>query len=572
MNKMFFLSGLPRSGSTVLAAILNQRRDIKVTPTSGLISIFGSVVQAWENDPSRVAQGQGKEHLYFMLRSLIPTPPGVIHVDKSRGWVDPTIQKTMEAVLDGPPRIIATVRNVASCAASFVALAKPDNIAEFLRGGYIQHLKGSYMSLRAGYEAYPENILFVEYENLVANPMAEMKRIEEFWGLPRFKYNFKKIDGSSVKEDDENAWGLPGLHDISPTLKSSSLNAVELLGEEYYKFMAPAFWNGESESKTDILDTQVSMAIAGKFEEAEELCTAIHKLRPNDDRAAFNRGWYELRNGRLKSGFELLDRGRLENVFGNPCPSSRPRYDGRLLNGETVLLVLEGGLGDQIHSARWAREIVAKGGVCVVSCSADLAELMLLVDGVSAAVESRAAGGVFHHFHILGMSGYLSFLAIDSAPYIPCRTLPDRNRIGLRWAGNPQFEHEQHRAFDPTPLFSLPGTLVNLQRDEGAELAPEHLLKVPLDTWMHTRLAIEGCDIVVTSDTSVGHLAAAMGKDTRIIVPVLPYYLWADGKRDSIWYSNVTLFRQKEYGNWGSPLDEVVESVSNPEKRLRLAG
>ena len=570
MNKMFFLAGLPRSGSTVLAAIINQRSDVKVTPTSGLIGILGSVVSAWENDPSRVAQGQDKEHLYSLLRNLIPSSPGVIHVDKSRGWVDPTIQSTMSSVLGEPPKIVATVRSVANCAASFVKLAKPNNVSEFLRGGYIQHLKGSYVSLRAGYEAYPENILIVEYENLVYNPSKEMKRIEKFWGIKPFKYNFKKIDGSSVKEDDENAWGLSGLHNIFPLLEDTKTDAAEFLGEEHYKFMVPAFWKGEVENRVDILDTQVKLAIEGKFQEAEELCSAITKLRPTDDRAAFNRGWYELRNGNLKDGFELLDRGRAENVFGNPCPSARPRYDGRLLNGETVLLVLEGGLGDQIHSARWARGIVARGGVCVVSCSPELAELMLTVDGVSAAVESRAAGGVFHHYHILGMSGYLSFQAINDRPYIPCRPSPKKDRIGLRWAGNPKFEHEQHRTFDPTPLFKLPGTLINLQRDEGEELATDNLLKVPLDSWMHTRLAIEGCDIVVTSDTSVGHLSAAMGKDTRIIVPVLPYYLWANGKRNSIWYDSVTLYRQVEYGNWDAPLAEIAESLAT--KELRLAG
>ena len=130
---LYFLSGLPRSGSTVLAALLNQRPDIHVTPTSGLIDIFGAVCQTWENNPSTKAQKQTTEHLYATLRALVPKrEDGKIVVDKSRGWVTPVIQKTMEGVLKAPPKIVATVRNTDACAASFVKIAKPENVAEFL--------------------------------------------------------------------------------------------------------------------------------------------------------------------------------------------------------------------------------------------------------------------------------------------------------------------------------------------------------------------------------------------------------------------------------------------------------
>ena len=61
---------------------------------------------------------------------------------------------------------------------------------------------------------------------------------------------------------------------------------------------------------------------------------------------------------------------------------------------------------------------------------------------------------VLENSHVLGMSGYLSFLTVNSAPYIPCRSHKPSGKIGLRWAGNPKFEHEQHRVFDPTVLFT----------------------------------------------------------------------------------------------------------------------
>ena len=565
---LHFLSGLPRSGSTVLAAILNQRPDLHVTPTSGLIDIMGAVCASWENNPTTKGQKQTKEHLYATLRQLVPRrEDNKIVVDKSRGWVAPQIQTTMCEVLEAPPKIVATVRSVAACAASFVKVAKPDNLAEFLKGQMIGHLKQSYASLREGYTAHPENILIIDYDELLARPQDQIERIERFWGLEHFKHDFNQIDGASVAEDDENAWGVAGLHDIKPVLKATGTDAQAILGEHYYKFQAPKFWMGENEPQKDVLDLQVEAAVRGDFEAAESMCKMIAELRPSDDRAAFNRGWYALRHGNLKEGFTLLDRGRHESVFGNPCPSAMPVYQGQVLNGETVLLALEGGLGDQIHAARWAREIAQRGGVCVVSCAPELAPIMQMVDGVSAVVESRAAGGVFHQFHVLGMSGYLSFGVVNNAPYISTRFAKPSGKIGLRWAGNPQFKHEQHRTFDPLPLFRLPGKLVSLQRDSGAEQAPPHVQRPCLDTWLHTKAVIESCDSIVSSCTSVAHLAAAMGKPTTIIVPVLPYYLWADGLETSIWYESVTLVRQVKFGDWDAPLHQVQELFGGCEDK-----
>ncbi len=557
---MYFLSGLPRSGSTVLAALLNQRPDVHVTPTSGLIDIFGAICQAWEHNPTTLANKQTNEYLYSTLRKLIPErDDGKIVVDKSRGWAEPKIQSTMSEVLQSPPRIVASVRNVADCAASFVKIAKPNNLSEFFHGPLIQHLRSGYISLQEGYLQNPENILFIDYDELMENPRAEIAKIEAFWGLQHFGHDFFAIDGASVEEDDENAWGIPGLHTVGRELQRSDTDAAKILGEYHYRFQIPAFWKDEPELPTDPLNIQVEAALRGDFEEAEALCAAIQELRPTDNRAAFNRGWYALRHGRMAQGFELLDRGRAEGVFGNPNPSAMPKYEGQVLNGKTVLLVCEGGLGDQIHSARWARDIVGRGGRCVLACAPELAPLLLQAEGVSAVVESRAAGGVYHHFHVLGMSGYLSFREVNSAPYIPCRTkIRHTGRTGLRWAGNPEFEHEQHRTFDPTPLFNLPGELVSLQRDTNTDIIPPHVQRPCLDTWLDTKAVIESLDLVITSCTSVAHLAAAMGKETWIIAPILPYYLWADGKDGSIWYRNVKLYRQETFGDWKAPINKIL--------------
>jgi len=184
-------------------------------------------------------------------------------------------------------------------------------------------------------------------------------------------------------------------------------------------------------------------------------------------------------------------------------------------------------------------------------------------------VESMAAGGVYHNYHVLGMSGYLSFLTVNNAPYIPCKTIKPNGKIGLRWQGNPRFEHEHNRVFDPSPLFTIPAELVSLQRDVATDNIPDHVQKPCLDTWLHTKAVIESVDKVISSCTSVAHLAAAMGKETWIISPVLPYYLWADGKESSIWYRNVRLFRQEKFGDWDTPLAKVTGEFTEKIRRVK---
>ena len=110
------------------------------------------------------------------------------------------------------------------------------------------------------------------------------------------------------------------------------------------------------------LDTQLAAGIIGDFETGQRIADELAIKEPKNHRAAFNRGWYELRKGHLLDGMMLLDRGRIEKVFGNEYPNvPTPLWDGKQTG--TALLNLEAGLGDQIHGARFARELKKRGQV-----------------------------------------------------------------------------------------------------------------------------------------------------------------------------------------------------------------
>ena len=245
-------------------------------------------------------------------------------------------------------------------------------------------------------------------------------------------------------------------------------------------------------------------------------------------------------------------------------------WDGEQ-NG-TILLNLEGGLGDQIHGARFANDIADRGNKVIVACSGPLASVVKQIEGVTAVVQHEAVFGVVHDYWVPSMSaivplGY-QYGHLDGSAYIPKPEVSksENFRIGLRWQGNPQFEHEQHRLFPNQLLFNaVKGhdvEYISLQRDEGAEHRPDWVKESCLDSWADTQNTIASCDLVITSCTSVAHLSAAMGVPTWIVVPILPYYLWAKPGNKTEWYNSVELFRQETYGDWTAPFVKIKKQLN----------
>jgi hypothetical protein len=156
---------------------------------------------------------------------------------------------------------------------------------------------------------------------------------------------------------------------------------------------------------------------------------------------------------------------------------------------------------------------------------------------------------------------------ISGNPYIPKTNKHNNKRpvIGVRWQGNPKFEHEQNRKFPLKPFFdalkNIDADFICLQRDEGEEYCPDFIKKVALNNWNQTRDVISGCNLVVSSCTSVAHLSGAMGVPTWIMLPVLHYYLWSVPGERTPYYDSVRLFRQKKFGCWKSPIGEIKKSL-----------
>jgi hypothetical protein len=573
LNKLHFLAGIPRSGSTVLAAILNQNPQTHVTTTSGLVFALNGLANAWHDTPLLNDGDPTKERLAKTMRSVVSgfydTNKPVV-IDKARGWPIPIIMSAMKQVLGRKPKIIATVRSVPDCMASFVRVAKPENFDDWMSKGELSsHLKVAYQTLQAGYEYDKSCFLIVEYEDLLKNAKQELERIHQFLNLDPFVYNFDNIDGSTVAEDDENLHHYKGLHDIKPKLaRQHNQSAKDVLGYHYGQFCQPEFWavTPSPPPDPDLLDVQLAASTTGNFEEGKRIAEKLKIERPNDHRAAYNRGWYELRDGNIQEGYKLLHRGRKVGVFGNSQPNTRqPEWDGR--SGKTILLQLEGGLGDQLHQVRYTRELRSNGFSPIVSCSGELVPFIASTELADAVVQHGAEYGVFHDYWMSGMSSpmYLGLnrRSIQGDAYIHTDfTVPNKKlRVGLRWSGNKTFEAQHHKLFPAQLFFDAVKRddveFISLQRDADLEHKPSWVQDVPLQTWHDTHKAVSSCDLVITSCTSVSHLSAAMGIPTWVVIPIMGYYLYAEPGDQTPYYNSMRLFRQQKYGDWTHPFEEI---------------
>ena len=321
----------------------------------------------------------------------------------------------------------------------------------------------------------------------------------------------------------------------------------------------------------DPLDIALTHAINGFPEKSEYI---LRKHSQDDLRVLFNLGWHEMRHGNLKKGFEHLNYGRYINIFGSP-PISGKLWKDEPLENKTLLFRCEGGYGDQILNFRFAKKFQDMGARIIVSCSSELKELFNNNGFIS--IDNEGIKNLHYDYWVPAMSAAyvlnMEYDDIDGCQYIFPKnsiSLFSKNnnlKVGIRWSGNPEFEHEQHRRFPPELMIELSDipniSLYSLQRDENCiDGLPFADMRDQMKTWDDTANIIAGLDLVITSCTSIAHLSGAMGIPTSIVVPIMPYYTWVFPGDSSRWYNSVKLFRQEKYGKWDEPLLKIREELT----------
>lgn len=336
-----------------------------------------------------------------------------------------------------------------------------------------------------------------------------------------------------------------------------------------------------------LIDQQLNLMIRGRFEEGWRIAEQLEADTPGDYRAKFNRGWFLIHQGKLQEGFQCLEYGRALKVYGSgKLDTVKPIWNGESsLEGKTVIVNMEAGFGDNIIYARFATEIWKRGGVAILCCDKSLHSLFNRIPGTRKCITLSQVKSTFHDYWIPAFScswlfGH-TFDTLPKQPYIfPVHESidiwksilnTDKIKIGIRWSGSPLFEHQQFRIFPPEKIINLYKNndhiqFFSLQKDTDVRELPEQVrdLKDLLISWEDTAACIQNLDLVITSCTSVAHMASAMGKPTWVIVPILPYHIWAYGGKHSPWYEDTTtVFRQKKFGKWDDTFSEVELELSN---------
>jgi hypothetical protein len=355
------------------------------------------------------------------------------------------------------------------------------------------------------------------------------------------------------------------------------------------------------------IDMELKLQLEGKHKEARALSDKLEAIGPDKIldpngkntqdiwfRHCFNRGWFILQDGNYLEGCKLLEHGRFLNVYGSPplktaAPIFNPEKDD--IRGKSVIISLEGGYGDEIIHARFANSFKKMGADKVYLAAApELVSMFSRMDSVDKVILRNQAHTVQHDYWVPGFSaGWLSgntFENFENDPFL--KAIPesvtvwkniinsDKIKVGIRWAGNPKFEHQQFRRFPPKFITNLAKyselQIYSLQRDHNLVNLPENVVDLQhlLISWEDTMAAIENLDIVITSCTSIAHLAASMGKETWVIVPILPYHTWTVGAPESTtspYYKCVRIFRQTDHKTWNSTFQDLYSAL---EKKFNL--
>jgi tetratricopeptide (TPR) repeat protein len=315
-------------------------------------------------------------------------------------------------------------------------------------------------------------------------------------------------------------------------------------------------------------------------------------LAPGDIGAEWNRSLALLSLGRMREGWLLHE--RRWSVRGAPTPraTSRPRWTGepgQEVAGRTILLWGEQGLGDQIQFARFAAQVAARGARVLLETDPRLAPLLDGIAGVTRVVPSDTPlpDEAFDlHCPLMSLPAALGSELSTIPADIPYLRVPEaararwaamlgpasRPRVGLAWSGNPAHANDARRSIPLARLNALLGApveWVGLQRDLRASdrAALDALPRLrhsgaALADFADTAALCAACDLVITVDTSIAHLAGALGRPAWILLPFNADWRWLHDRDDSPWYPTATLRRQTRPGDWDDVLERVARDLA----------
>jgi tetratricopeptide (TPR) repeat protein len=335
-----------------------------------------------------------------------------------------------------------------------------------------------------------------------------------------------------------------------------------------------------------------------RFDEAMQAYDDILKQNPHDSIAAANKGMLCLLLGRFEDGWYLYEaRSQNAAMLVHSELMAFPLWNGRdSLHNKTIILHPEQGYGDTIQFCRYARVLARQAKAVYLVVNEPLRDLIassVLQWPESRNVEVISAGANIPAFHLqipLLSAPRMLKTELDSIPDFGTYLFADPNslahwqktlgekhkrRIGIVWAGSEKHSNDKNRSMLLSEVVAglrnkLHGEVEfhSLQKQiKDIDLPYLSILPIQnhaedLHNFSDTAALIKQMDLVISVDTAVAHLAAAMGVDTWILPPHFPDFRWLLKREDSPWYCTVRLFRQPQPRDWIAVLEQVVKAFN----------
>jgi Flp pilus assembly protein TadD len=267
-----------------------------------------------------------------------------------------------------------------------------------------------------------------------------------------------------------------------------------------------------------------------------------------------------------------------------------PLWDGSPLGGRAILLRHEQGLGDTIQFIRYATLVKERGGRVVLECPKALHAVLASFSDVDRFIDRETVDPECDCQAALLSLPRIFKTELNTiparVPYLqsdPDRIAKWKKRlpggkllVGVCWQGNPDFPDDRFRSTPLTqfaPLAEVPGVqLISLQKGAGVEQISEFQARHPLfdlgddldadKPFVDTAAVMESLDLIVSSDTSIVHLAGALSRPVWIALSTCSEWRWLRDRSDSPWYPTARLFRQPTLGDWKSVFDEIAKAAA----------
>ncbi|MBW3042574.1 tetratricopeptide repeat protein, partial [Prochlorococcus marinus] len=343
----------------------------------------------------------------------------------------------------------------------------------------------------------------------------------------------------------------------------------------------------------------VTLIELGKLQEAELLTRRAIELNPDYADAYSNLSYLELLNGDYKFGLENYEfRFKTKQPAITHSKTKIKKVDHQSLDKpEKLLVISEQGLGDTLQFMRYI-PYLRKQGLDISFSAQEKLHSLIKASGIDPEpLTPEQASNILEGewIPLLSLLRYLKVRPenpIITEPYIYSTTelnqkwkdiLSKEKRpiIGINWQGNPNMEKLSYQGRSiPLVDFSILAirnevTMLSLQKGFGSEQLEHCSFKNKFvecqpqidSTWdfLENAAIIENCDLIITCDTSIAHLAGGMGKKVWLLLKDIPYWTWGLKGENTFWYSSMKLFRQKERHNWQEVMERVSMALSSFE-------